>query len=116
MTDEINAGDRSDRLVVRWDLDPDPAPRPWVDGLPAVLRSNGDPEDPLPMVDVGPADDGGVVEIPRDHADLRNRDPSLAARWRDATADVLEACFQAGLIVGAFDRTRSAYVLIPRGA
>ncbi len=24
MTDEINAGDRSDRLVVRWDLDPDP--------------------------------------------------------------------------------------------
>ena len=48
MTDEINAGDRSDRLVVRWDLDLDPAPRPWPDGLPAVLSAEGDPQHPRP--------------------------------------------------------------------
>jgi len=114
MTDEINAGDRSDRLVVRWDLDPDPVPRPWPEGLPAVLTADGDPHDPRPAAAAAPGADGGVVEIPRDHADLRSRDPSLAARWRDATAEALEGCFQAGLIVGAFDRARSAYALIPR--
>ena len=48
MTDEINAGDRSDRLVVRWDLDPDPAPRPWPEGRPTVLAAEGDPDGPRP--------------------------------------------------------------------
>ena len=38
---------------------------------------------------------------------------ALASRWRDASADALESCFGAGLIVGAFDRERSAYVLVP---
>jgi predicted GNAT superfamily acetyltransferase len=115
MTDEINAGDRSDRLVVRWDLDPEPARRPWPQGLPTVLTAEGDPLDPRPVVGVEPADDGGVVEIPRDHADVRRRDPALAARWRDATAEALEGCFEAGLVAGAFDRARSAYALVPEG-
>jgi predicted GNAT superfamily acetyltransferase len=113
MTDEINAGDRSDRLVVRWDLDLDPSPRPWPGGLPAVLIAEGDPQDPRPAPGSAPAAVGGVVEVPRDHADLKSRDPDLAARWRDATAEALEGCFRAGLIAGAFDRTRSAYALVP---
>jgi predicted GNAT superfamily acetyltransferase len=116
MSDEINAGDRSDRLVVRWDLDPDPGPRPWPEGLPTVLTAEGDPLDPRPVAGVGPADEGGVIEIPRDHADLRSREPALAARWRDATAEALERCFEAGLIAGAFDRARSAYALVPEGS
>jgi predicted GNAT superfamily acetyltransferase len=113
MTDEINAGDRSDRLVVRWDLDLDPAPRPWPDGLPAVLSAEGDPQLPLPARGATAGADGAVVEVPRDHADLRSRDPALAARWREAAAEALEGCFRSGLIAGAFDRTRSAYALIP---
>ena len=52
MTDEINAGDRSDRLVVRWDLDPDPAPRSWPEGLPTVLAAEGDPDAPAPCARV----------------------------------------------------------------
>ena len=113
MTDEINAGDRSDRLVVRWDLDPDPAPRPWPGGLPTVLTAEGDRSAPRPVAVAAPGADGGVVEIPADHADLRSRDLSLAARWRDATADALERGFQAGLVAASFDRTRSAYALVP---
>jgi predicted GNAT superfamily acetyltransferase len=115
MTDEINAGDRSDRLVVRWDLDPDPAPRFWPEGLPTVLIAEGDPLRSRPLIGGGPADDGGVIEIPRDHVDLRSRDPALAARWRDATAEALERCFEAGLMAGAFDRARSAYAMVPEG-
>ena len=116
MTDEINAGDRSDRLVVRWDLDPDPSPRPWPDGLPAVLTAEGDALGPIPVRGSAPDAGGRVVEVPRDHTDLRRRDPDLAASWRDATAEALEGCFGAGLIVGAFDRARSAYALVPGDA
>jgi predicted GNAT superfamily acetyltransferase len=113
MTDEINRGDRSDRLVIRWDLDPEPAPRVWRDGLPTVLAAEGNRCDPRPVPGTEPAADGGVVEVPRDHEELRRRDPALASRWRDASAEALEACFRAGLVVGAFDRDRSAYVCIP---
>ena len=113
MSDEINAGDRSDRLVVRWDLDRDPSPRPWPEGLPTVLAAEGDPDEPRPVPGPASGDDGGVVEVPRDHAELRRRDPALAARWREATANALEVCFRAGSIAGSFDKTRSAYALVP---
>jgi predicted GNAT superfamily acetyltransferase len=113
MTDEINAGDRSDRLVVRWDLDQEPAARSWPQGLPDVLTAEGDPEDPRPVPGSAPTPDGAVVEVPRDHGSLRSRDPALAARWREAAAEALEACFRSGLIAGAFDRARSAYALVP---
>jgi predicted GNAT superfamily acetyltransferase len=114
MTDEINRGDRTDRLVIRWDLDPDPVPRKTVPGgLPTVLAAEGDADAPVPVQGSAPAASGAVVEIPREHLDLRRRDADLASRWRDATAEALERCFGAGLIAGAFDRDRSAYVLVP---
>lgn len=113
MTDEINRGDRTDRLVIRWDLDPDPAPGVWPEGLRTVLAAEGDPDRPVPVPGTAPAADGGVVEVPREHQELRRRDPALAFRWRDASADALEACLRAGLIVAGFDRDRSAYVLVP---
>lgn len=113
MTDEINRGDRTDRLVVRWDLDPDPAPRSAPEGFPTVLAAEGDPDTPVPVPGSAPAAGGGVVEVPREHGELRRRDADLASRWRDAASEALEACFGAGLIVGAFDRARSAYILVP---
>jgi predicted GNAT superfamily acetyltransferase len=113
MSDEINRGDRTDRLVVRWDLDPDPVGRIVPEGLPTVLAAEGDPDAPAPVGGTAPSSAGGVIEVPREHADLRQRDPELASRWRDAVAEALEACLGAGLIVGAFDRDRSGYALIP---
>jgi predicted GNAT superfamily acetyltransferase len=115
MADEINRGDRTDRLVVRWDLDPDPAPRIAPAGLPTVLAAEGDRDAPVPVNASPPSSEGGVIEVPRDHPDLRRRDVDLSSRWRDAVADALDACFGAGLIVGAFDRERSAYALVPGG-
>jgi len=115
MSDEINRGDRTDRLVIRWDLDPAPAPRTVREELPTVLAAEGDPEAPAPVARSKPAAEGGIVEVPREHGDVRRRDAELATRWRDTVADALEACLDAGLIVGAFDRVRSAYVLVPEG-
>ena len=115
MADDINRGDRTDRLVVRWDLDPDPVPRPAPEGLPTVLAADGDPDAPVPVTRSAPSAEGGVIEVPREHTELRRRDADLASRWRDAAADALEWCFGAGLIVGAFDRDRSGYVLVPEG-
>jgi predicted GNAT superfamily acetyltransferase len=113
MTDEINRGDRTDRLVIRWDLDPEPRPRIVPDGLPTVLAADGDPDAPVPVLESAPAAEGAVVQVPREHADLRQRDADLASRWRDASAEALEACLGAGLVAGAFDRDRSAYVMVP---
>src|SRR5688572_16128072 len=89
MSDEINRGDRTDRLVIRWDLDPAPVPRKVREGLPTVLAADGDPEAPAPVRRSEPAAEGGIVEVPREHGDLRHRNAELAARWRDEVADVL---------------------------
>ena len=103
MTDEINRGDRTDRLVVRWELDPAPAPTAGPEGLPTVLAADGDPDAPVPAR-VGARFRGGGRRGASRARRLRRRDAELASRWRDAAAEALEACFGAGLIVGAFDR------------
>ncbi|HEX6400349.1 MAG TPA: GNAT family N-acetyltransferase, partial [Actinomycetota bacterium] len=117
MTDDLNRGDRADRLVVRWDLEREPGPRPAADGTtPALLVAAGDPERPEPQRAGDPEPAGATIEVPRDHPGLRALDPALGARWRDAVAEALEASLAAGLIVSGFDRDRSAYVLTPRGS
>jgi predicted GNAT superfamily acetyltransferase len=116
MRDEINRGDRTDRLVVRWDLDPEPGPRAVPGGVPTVLVAGGDPERPEPVPGSAPTPAGAAIEVPRDHADLRRDDADLGARWREAAAIAFEACFAAGLVARAFDRARSAYLLEPETA
>ena len=112
MTDTLNVGERSDRLVVRWHLDRDPAEPKQVPsvGLTTVLR-RGRGEQPLPGDAPGPA--GAFVEIPPDHAELKKAVPAAAAAWREAVADALDGCFAAGFLAASFDRTRSAYVMAP---
>jgi predicted GNAT superfamily acetyltransferase len=113
MTDDLNRGDRADRLVVRWNLDPDPAPRPARSDAPAALVAAGDPDRPEPQRGPWPEGDEVAIEVPRDHLALRSADPRLGARWRDAIAEALETAFGAGSVVAAFDRDRPAYVLAP---
>ena len=72
MDDAINTGERSDRLVVRWELDRDPGPRTAPPGA-------------------------SIVEIPRDHETLRRDDPAAAAAARDDVADRFEAHMGRGM-------------------
>jgi predicted GNAT superfamily acetyltransferase len=111
MDDIVNRGERSDRLVVRWDLEPEPGP--WnvgVQGEPVLVRGGNQPDVPRPVRAGEPTGEAVIVEIPRDHQDLRTRDRGLADAWRDAAADAIEACLSRGMFAAAFDRDRCCYV------
>ena len=112
MTDVLNAGERSDRLLVRWDLqDPIPeSPASPVDGWEVLGRRGDDPDMPGPTEVRDPDEPVALIRIPRDYHRLRERDRSLANAWRDATALALDRCFDAGLIVSGFTGD-STYVL-----
>jgi len=123
MMDVVNRGERSDRLVVRWDLDRAAGPRPVPKGDEvAVLEANGPDNLPRPVRAEPIAPDGGSLRvcIPRDYAGLKERDPGLAAEWREAVGDVLEECFGHGAIVVAFgsagDRAPGYRLVFPGAA
>lgn len=86
MTDAINAGERSDRLLIRWDMEREPGPRDLA----------------------GPVTE---VSIPPDHEDLRRREPVEAAAHRDEVSAQLAQAMSEGLVATAFSRERSAYLL-----
>lgn len=85
MDDDINAGDRTDRLVIRWDLKREPGPR-LISGE-AVL-----------------------VTVPVEYHELRRTDSVAATAARDAAADEIDEAMAPGRIAAAFDKERSAYL------
>jgi predicted GNAT superfamily acetyltransferase len=114
MTDEINRGERSDRLVVRWDLatlnDVDREPVP-PDGLVVLGIEGGTKGTPRPIAGDPPRrSEPALVRIPREYHDLRRQHPALGLEWRRAVGSALGACFEAGLTVSAFLRD-GTYVL-----
>jgi predicted GNAT superfamily acetyltransferase len=104
MTDQLNAGDRSDRFEVRWLLASGRSAAAAQGSLPAeaaggpaVLAVSGDPDAPEPAATSATPEPGSTVAIPTDYLRLRRNDPGLGARWRDASAAAFRACFDAGL-------------------
>jgi predicted GNAT superfamily acetyltransferase len=109
MTDAVNRGDRSDRLLVRWDLHREATgPRPAAGQI--VLGPEGDPARPSPGGPRPPVGHPALVRIPREYQRLRADDPRLGDAWREAARAAFRACFDAGLIVTGFTED-SAYVL-----
>ncbi len=108
MTDLLNRGERSDRLVVRWDLTAEP-PGPAEERGVVVLDRAGPDDRPTPAPGDRPGAGPALVRIPRDYHALRERDRELALAWRDATASAIEACLGAGLIARGFS-VGSTYV------
>ncbi len=90
MNDDINAGDRTDRLVVRWDLGREPGPRE-VAGEPVL------------------------VGVPAEYHELRRTSPAAAAAARDAAADAIEEAMAAGCVAAAFDKERNTYLFAEPG-
>jgi predicted GNAT superfamily acetyltransferase len=89
MTDAINAGDESDRLLMAWDVT---AP------LPTVPRQGDDVADPI------------LVPTPDDVVELRRSDPQAVAMWRSTTRAALTSALEAGGRVVGFTRD-GAYVI-----
>lgn len=122
MTDAINAGDRTDRLVAWW----------VVDSARAQAAARGDVPIPDHAELLGSArdlirlDDGGgprladlpepgetvLVSLPDDVVSLRRADPELGLQWRLAVRAALTSAFDVGLRVCAVTGA-GAYVLTP---
>jgi predicted GNAT superfamily acetyltransferase len=118
MTDRINKGDRSDRFEVRWRLGSERAGRA-VSGKarqpqagPVLLACVDQGGTPRPKETSAEPEPGAVVELPPDHASLRARDAALGLEWREASARVFQACFDAGLAAAWIDRP-GRYVFLP---
>jgi predicted GNAT superfamily acetyltransferase len=109
MTDALNRGDRSDRLMVRWDLDLEPWDLPGSNPPRVLGREGDDPDLPVPSDVRPPKGPVAAIEIPREYHELRERDRSLGDAWREASARAFAECFDAGLIATAFT-SYSAYV------
>jgi predicted GNAT superfamily acetyltransferase len=108
MTDELNRGDRSDRLVVRWNLEPAPGPHRNVPSNGRTILRRGEGDEPEAAGE--PEGDVAIVEVPIEHARLRASAPEIGRAWRASVADAVEACLAHGLVAASFDRERIAYV------
>ena len=89
MTDAINAGDESDRLMIAWDV---------TVPVPAHPRDGRDVVDAL------------LVPTPADIVELRRSDPAAVGSWRTETRQALVSALEAGHRVLGFTRD-GAYVI-----
>lgn len=113
MVDAINAGQGSDRMLIRWDLTTTPpeAGAPLADPRPgshsAIENLAGAPSvySPPPR-DVNTT----LIAIPREIEELRRTDPDLARRWRASTREALDGLLDNGWIITDFTRS-CQYVL-----
>lgn len=102
MTDEINAGDVSDRLEAVWTLtDPLPARairagRDARTDEAAALLAERDGWPRATGVCVGP---GALLPVPPDYERLRREDPDRARGWRTACRELLQETYRTGLRV-----------------
>ncbi|MEV4313096.1 GNAT family N-acetyltransferase [Actinocrispum sp. NPDC049592] len=100
MRDQINRGEESDRLLVRWDLRSGPAAGP---DLPAVIALDRSPEGRPVLGTVDGPD--LLVAAPRDIEALRSSDPAGARQWRLAIREVLGTLLTEGARITGFDRS-----------
>ena len=103
LRDAINAGDETDRLLVRWDLlAPDArAARPGAEtNAPVALEAAADGAPVLGMLDA----DLSLVAVPSDIETLRSQDPERAKQWRTAMRTALGGLMASGARVSRFDR------------
>jgi predicted GNAT superfamily acetyltransferase len=112
MADQLNAGDRSDRLLVEWDLAA-ATPGGYLQVPPAAARSvlrrapDGEPVLASGLDTIG--DSVWTIAVPGDIDRIKHTDPELAARWRLAVRAAMSAAFGNGLLVAGLDRDE-AYV------
>ena len=114
MTDALNTGERSDRLMVRWDLERATAGPATDAGAEVLSRVGDDPDLPAPSEVRSPVEGPALIRIPRDYHALRDRDRTLADAWRGASAAALRACFERGMIVIGFTMDSSYVLAEPR--
>jgi predicted GNAT superfamily acetyltransferase len=117
MRDEINAGEQSDRLLIRWRLDSNEAEaaaagrakEPDVDALKRggadVVLSPATPLSAPPALRATSPQVGRksvLIQVPEDIVALRRREPAVAKAWRLALREALTRTLSTGYeITGA---------------
>lgn len=120
MRDGINAGQGSDRALIRWHLDrqypevPEPAA---ATGEEAVLLHVGEDHQPRPVSDdaLAAAEAAGtdvLLQIPEDVEALRSAAPKTAAQWRTALREAMHPLMAAGWTVAGLT-AEGFYLLRP---
>jgi predicted GNAT superfamily acetyltransferase len=109
MDDGINAGDESDRILIRWELTSEKATQaadgkpaePAVDEGAARILVVGQHEEPVTQDLHGRT---ALLQVPDDIVALRRRAPELARAWRHAVRAGLGDAMSAGYRVAAVTR------------
>jgi predicted GNAT superfamily acetyltransferase len=119
MRDGINAGEESDRLLIRWRLDSDRAEAAAAGKLPELdvekLRSWRD----TAIVAVGAGDEPVtgptsarvlICQVPDDIVALRRSDAALARRWRLAVREAIGGALRRGYVISG--ATKSGWYVL----
>jgi len=108
MTDDINAGDDSDRLFAWWPTaEQSPNDKPSFEIECAVFNHNGQPT--VADVDIyAPF----TVYLPEDIETMRRTDLGLAKEWRIAVRNALQPAFAIGATI-SHTLNREALIVIP---
>lgn len=104
LPDDINTGEDTDRILVRWQLTGARAVRTAAEsGAADALIAEGDAPRAMPV-----EESASIVRIqlPADIEQLRREAPDLAARWRSAVRDALRDYRERGWTVVGFDDER----------
>ncbi|MFI5282336.1 MAG: GNAT family N-acetyltransferase, partial [Candidatus Dormibacterales bacterium] len=120
MADGINAGEESDRLLIRWHLASPQAEAAATGGAPRAEAADRIAASADPVLAVGPEGEPMSrpasqarflkCEVPDDIVALRRTDPQLARRWRLALRAALAPALAGGLAIrGA---TRSGWYVL----
>lgn len=120
MTDGINAGEESDRLLIRWDLDSNEAETAAAGRAPAPEAQELLARGAETMLAVGRANEPVasppssartlLCELPEDIVEIRHSNPLLARSWRLALRVALTAALDHGYVItGA---TRSGWYVL----
>ena len=112
LTDDLNRGDPSDRLLVRWDLTSAPPPASSRPSAGLVIARDGAPAVGITLDDLDPSTPL-TVAVPDDITNLRQRDPATASLWRTAVREALVPLFDRGWSITGFDRGHGYRVEAP---
>lgn len=112
-TDSLSAGTPTDRLIAEWETSSKPRTgigEGDLDSIRALIEARTRPDGLREAVSVrAPGGETRLrLEIPMDLAKLREADPSLAARWREAVRQGFVRAFGDGYRATGFARSSHA--------
>ena len=111
MTDEVNTGDPSDRLLAHWDLGSErvaaavagtvvaPAAADLLATGAVRVLARGDADEPVPAPAAPTTGGTALVALPEDIVRLRGTAPAVATAWRSAVREALLPLLTAGGVV-----------------